>query len=54
MISACSHYWNTCMSLSKQLLERVQLRDPLTELLNMVAPLLAHRNKVRVTCCHSG
>ena len=42
VVAACSHYWNCCLPLSKEPLERVLLRDQLSELLNMIGPLL-HR-----------
>lgn len=41
MISACSHYWNSVLTLSKEPMERILLRDPLTELLSMAAPMIA-------------
>lgn len=41
VLSACCHYWNACQCLTQQPTDRVLLRDSLTELLSMVAPLLA-------------
>lgn len=40
VVAASSHYWNCSLPLSKEPMERVLLRDPLSEMLNMIAPLL--------------
>ena len=49
VLSACSHYWNCCLPLTKEPMERVMLRDPLNELLCMIAPLLQARVRKRTT-----
>lgn len=41
VIAASSQYWNCSLSLSREPMERILLRDPLSELLNMTGPLLS-------------
>ena len=40
VIEACSHYWNTCVPLTNNQLERDLLRESLSELLELVASIL--------------
>ena len=39
VLEACGHYWASCQSLVDHSLERALLREPLTELLQLVAAL---------------
>lgn len=48
VMSASSRYWNCSLSLSKDPMEHILLRDPLSELLNMIAPLLPRRDNKKV------
>ena len=53
VFSACSHYWNTSLTLSKEPMERILLRDALTDLLGMTAPLVVlNCNKGKGVCMY--
>lgn len=49
-MSAIRHYWNTCLPLVKQSLERKLLIEPLTLLLDNISELHRIYTKSKVRC----
>ncbi len=50
VLRACSHYWNSSLPLSQDIMERELLREPFSDLLDMVASLLAQKEVLKKMC----